>query len=67
MFLFIYGKELKNFGFKKYDFKGKFIEVILNLVNRKKIYMKVRPHLINSTSVQKNINPNSYNYLINVV
>jgi hypothetical protein len=28
--------------------------------------MKVRPHLINSTSVQKNINPNSYNYLIKV-
>jgi hypothetical protein len=33
-FLFIYGKELKNDGFKKYVFKGKFIEVILNLVNQ---------------------------------
>ena len=33
---FIYGKELKNDGFKKYDFKGKFIEVILNPVNQEK-------------------------------
>ena len=38
-FLFIYGKELKYDGFKKYDFKGKFIEVIFNLVNQEKRFI----------------------------
>jgi hypothetical protein len=38
-FLFIYVKELKNGGFKKYDFKEKFIEVILNPVNQDKRFI----------------------------
>jgi hypothetical protein len=43
------------------------MKVVLNPVKQEKeIYMKIRPHLITSTSVQKNINLNSYNCLIKV-